>query len=73
MFGYDATKWYGSFYNFLYDISIFAPLIIAGLGTISAIFGVKGDIRMFLIILNAILLFLFLNAYLMGIFGFQRP
>lgn len=50
MFGYDPTKWYGKFYNFL---SIFTPFVLGGLGILSAIFGIKGDIRKVLIVLNA--------------------
>ncbi|MFJ5565388.1 hypothetical protein [Lysinibacillus xylanilyticus] len=73
MLGYDSTKWYGSFFNFLYDISIFTPFALGGLGIISAFLGIKGDIRMVLIVLNAFLLFIFLGAYLIGIFGFQNP
>ncbi|KOP79445.1 hypothetical protein AMS59_06735 [Lysinibacillus sp. FJAT-14745] len=73
MFGYDSTKWYGSFFNFLYDLSIFTPFVLGGLGIISAIFGIKGDIRMVLIVLNVFVMIFFLGAYLMGIFGFQNP
>ncbi|MCL1697827.1 MULTISPECIES: hypothetical protein [unclassified Lysinibacillus] len=70
MFGYDTSKWYGIFFNFLCELSIFTPFVLGGLGIISAIFGLKGDIRMVLIVLNAFLMILFLGAYLMGIFGF---
>ncbi|TQR29064.1 hypothetical protein C7Y47_18435 [Lysinibacillus sphaericus] len=73
MFGYDSSKWYGSFFNFLYDLSIFTPFMLGGLGIISAILGIKGDIRIVLIVLNAFLMFLFLGAYLIGIYGFQNP
>ncbi|MFC9541186.1 hypothetical protein ACFTQ7_15030 [Lysinibacillus sp. NPDC056959] len=73
MFGYDSSKWYGSFFKFLYDLSIFTPFILVGLGVISAILGIKGDIRMILIVLNAFLMFLFLGAYLIGVYGFQNP
>jgi len=73
MLGYDSTKWYGSFFNFLYDISIFTPFALGGLGIISAFFGIKGDIRIVLIVLNAFLLLIFLGAYLIGVFGFQHP
>ncbi|MFJ8460792.1 hypothetical protein ACIQ57_16845 [Lysinibacillus xylanilyticus] len=64
MFGYDSTKWYGGFFNYLYDISIFTPLILGGLGIISASFGIKGDIRMVLIVLHAFSSCLFLGAYI---------
>ncbi|MEB2281321.1 hypothetical protein LAV73_15155 [Lysinibacillus xylanilyticus] len=73
MFGYDSSKWYGSFFNFLYDLSIFTPIVLGGLGIISAILGIKGDIRIVLIVLNTFLMFLFLGAYLIGIYGFQNP
>ncbi|MDM5230517.1 hypothetical protein [Lysinibacillus pakistanensis] len=69
MFGYDPTKWYGKFYNFL---SIFTPFVLGGLGILSAIFGIKGDIRKVLIVLNAFLMILFLGVYLIRIFGFQK-
>ncbi|MFF2178968.1 hypothetical protein ACFVT8_21255 [Lysinibacillus sp. NPDC058147] len=49
MFGYNPSKWNGSFINFLYNLSM--PFILGGLGIISAIFGIKGDTRMVLIVL----------------------
>ncbi|MGG2056655.1 hypothetical protein ABFY48_20180 [Lysinibacillus pakistanensis] len=70
MFGYDPTKWYGKFYN---SLNIFTPFVLGGLGILSAIFGIKGDIRKVLIMLNAFLLILFLGIYLIGIFSFQKP
>lgn len=73
MFGYDSSKWYGSFLKFRYDLRIFTPFILGGLGIISAILGITGDIRMILIVLNAFLMFLFLGAYLIGVYGFQNP
>jgi len=74
MFGYDSSKWYGSFFKFLYDLSIFTPFILGGLGVISAILGIKGDIlRMILIVLNAFLMFLSLGVNLNGVYGFQNP
>lgn len=73
MFGYDSSKWYGSFFKFLYDLSIFKQFILGGLGVISAILGIKGDIRMILIVLNAFLMFLFRGVYLIGVYGFQNP
>jgi len=66
MFGFD-------FFDFLYDIGIFTPLIIGVLGIISAFFGIKGNIRMILILFNSFLSIVFLYALLMGIFGFQQP
>jgi len=71
MFGYNSPKWNGSFFNFLYNLSM--PFVLGGFGIISAIFGIKGDTRMVLIVLNTFSMFLFLGAYLMGIFGFQNP
>ena len=40
-------------FNFLYNLSIFSPVVLGGLGIISAILGIKGDIRIVLIVLNA--------------------
>ncbi len=60
------------FFNPRYDLRIFTPCALGGLGIISAFLDIKGDICMVLIVLNAFSLFFFLGAYLMGIFGFQN-
>jgi len=73
MFGYDSGKWYSDFYESLYDVSIFMPFILGGLGILTAIFGVKGNIRGILIIFNSYMLIMFLLAFLMGTFGFKEP
>jgi hypothetical protein len=73
LFNYDSTTWYGKFFDFLYDISIFTPLIIGVLGIISAFLGVKGAIRIILILLNLFSLMVFLFVILMALFGFQEP
>jgi hypothetical protein len=52
---------------------IYPSFALGGLGIISAFLGIKGDIRMVLIVLNAFLLLIFLGACLIGIFGFQNP
>lgn len=61
------------FFDFLYDKGIFTPLIIGVLGIISAFLGIKGNIRMILILFNSFLSIVFLYALLIGIFGFQQP
>lgn len=73
LFNFDATTWYGKFIDFLYDISIFTPLIIGVLGIISAFLGMKGPIRVILILLNSFSLLVFLFVISMAIFGFQEP
>ncbi|MFC9541640.1 hypothetical protein ACFTQ7_17445 [Lysinibacillus sp. NPDC056959] len=72
MFGYDSGKWYSNFFDFLYDVSIYMPFLLGGLGILTAIFGIKGNIRGILIILNSFLLIMFLLAFLMGTFGFKE-
>lgn len=64
MFGYDSTKWYGSILKLLYDVNMFMPFILGGLGIISAIFGIKGDYRMVLVVLHSFILLLFLGIYI---------
>ncbi len=64
MIGYDSTKWYGSFLKLLYDVNMFMPFILGGLGIISAIFGIKGDYRMVLVVLHSFILLLFLGIYI---------
>lgn len=73
MIGYDSSSWYGKFYDTLYDISIFTPLILGGLGITSAILGIKGNIRVTLITLNSLLFLFCIFATLSGIFGFTEP
>ncbi|WP_341300568.1 hypothetical protein MHB44_19985 [Lysinibacillus sp. FSL H8-0500] len=66
MFGYDSTKWYGSFFKFLYGLSVFVPFILSMIGIISALFGVKGDFRKILVILHIFLFLILLGIYFMA-------
>lgn len=69
MFGFDSTKWYGSFIKLLYDVTMFMPFILGGLGIISAIFGIKGDYRMVLVVLHSFILLLYLGIYIKIFYG----
>lgn len=71
LFGYDSTKWYGSFFKFLYDISVLMPFIVGGIGIISALLGIKGEYRFILVVLHSFLLLLFLGIYIKALYGFS--
>jgi len=71
MFGYDSTRWYGGFFRFLYEISMFMPFILGVVGIVSALLGIKGDYRLILVILHSLLLLLFLGIYIKAIYGFS--
>ncbi|MFJ7921761.1 hypothetical protein ACIQ6U_18595 [Lysinibacillus fusiformis] len=71
MFGYDSTKWYGRFLKFLYDISMFMPFILGGIGIVSALLGIKGEYRFILVVLHSFLLLLFLVIVIKALYGFS--
>ncbi|MGE7988264.1 hypothetical protein [Lysinibacillus fusiformis] len=71
MFGYDSTKWYGRFFKFLYDISMFMPFILGGIGIVSALLGIKGEYRFILVVLHSFLLLLFLVIVIKALYGFS--
>ncbi|WP_418302049.1 hypothetical protein [Lysinibacillus fusiformis] len=71
MFGYDSTKWYGRFFKFLYDISMFMPFILGGIGIVSALLGIKGEYRFILVVLHSFLLLLFLVIIIKALYGFS--
>ncbi|KGA80313.1 hypothetical protein D0439_02895 [Lysinibacillus fusiformis] len=71
LFGYDSTKWYGSFLKFLYDISVLMPFILGGIGIVSALLGIKGEYRFILVVLHSFLLLLFLGIYIKALYGFS--
>ncbi len=71
LFGYDSTKWYGSFFKFLYDISVLMPFILGGIGIVSALLGIKGEYRFILVVLHSFLLLLFLGIYIKALYGFS--
>ncbi len=71
MFGYDSTKWYGRFFKFLYDISMFMPFILGGIGIVSALLGIKGEYRFILVVLHSFLLLLFLVVVIKALYGFS--
>ncbi|MFJ7699830.1 hypothetical protein [Lysinibacillus fusiformis] len=71
MFGYDSTKWYGRFFKFLYDISMFMPFILGGIGIVSALLGIKGEYRFILVVLHSFLLLLFLVVVIKVLYGFS--
>ncbi|KUF33517.1 MULTISPECIES: hypothetical protein [Lysinibacillus] len=72
LFGYDSTKWYGGFFTFLYQVNMFMPFILGGLGIVSALLGIKGY-RMVLVVLHSFLLLLFLGIYFKAFYGFNEP
>lgn len=69
MFGYDSTKWYGSFFKFLSDLSIFTPFILGGIGMVSTFLGIK-KYRFILVVLHSFLLLLILGIYIKALYGF---
>ena len=61
------------FGDFFFDISPNTPAIFGVLGLVFAILGIKGKVRMTLILLNSLSLFVFIFVLLIAVYGFQEP
>lgn len=66
-------KWGDKLFVFILEISIYLPFIFGVIGILFALVGVKGNIKITLVIANILGLFLFLIIFLMGTIGFQEP
>ncbi len=70
---YLFLDWKLAFFERLYEINMFTPLLMSLLGVISACLSFKGTTRKILILMNSLLLIYFGLLSLIGLFGFQEP
>ncbi|MBB5144900.1 hypothetical protein HNQ35_000089 [Cerasibacillus quisquiliarum] len=73
MLSYSSSSWYSSFFDSLWEINAFFPLFFGIISILSAFWGIKGSIRLTLILLNTFILIMFFIAFLMGYYGFKEP
>ncbi|MGE7218522.1 hypothetical protein ACQKJC_18645 [Priestia koreensis] len=63
--------------NFLYvallEVSIFFPLILGVIGLIFALIGVKGGVKVSLVLVNGVGIALSLVVIFIALYGFQQP
>lgn len=55
------------------DISLFLPFVLGALGVILGWFGIKGDLRISLILLNLLALIMYSVLFFVATVGFQDP
>lgn len=70
---YLFLDWELVFFERLYEINMFTPLLMSILGVISACLSLKGTARKILILLNSLLFIYFGLLSLIALFGFQEP
>lgn len=61
------------YFEFILDISIFLPLIWGVLGVFFGMIGVKGLVRVCIVVANLYVLGYYVLITIMGIYGFQEP
>ncbi|MYL53909.1 hypothetical protein GLW08_11230 [Pontibacillus yanchengensis] len=66
------TKWGNELYIAVINISIFLPLILGILGLIFALIGIKGKVKVSLVIMNVLGVFLSIFLVYIGMYGFQQ-
>ena len=68
-----TTDWGAALFSALINISIFLPLLIGILGCVFALLGLKGSMRVYLILLNGLSILLILFVLFIAYFGFKEP
>ena len=62
-----------AYFNFILDISIFLPLIWGILGVFFGMIGVKGLVRVSIVVANLYMLGYYVLVTIMGLYGFKQP
>ena len=62
-----------AYFNFILDISIFLPLIWGVLGVFFGMIGVKGLVRVCIVVANLYVLGYYVLVTIMGLYGFKQP
>jgi hypothetical protein len=57
----------------IFTIGIYLPIIFGFAGIILGIIGMKGQVRLYLVLFNAFGLIFYIVVTLAGIFGFKQP
>ncbi|MCR8848286.1 hypothetical protein NQ095_07720 [Rossellomorea sp. SC111] len=66
------TKWGNELYKTVLNASIFLPLILGVMGLIFALIGIKGKVKVSLVLLNVLGLTLSLFLVFVAMYGFQQ-
>lgn len=61
------------YFVLILDISIFLPIILGVLGVFFGMLGVKGLIRVYIVVANLFVLVFYILITFIGIYGFQQP
>jgi len=61
------------YFLLILDISIFLPIIWGVLGVFFGMLGVKGLIRVYIVVANLFVLVFYILITFIGIYGFQQP
>ncbi|MGE7951494.1 hypothetical protein [Lysinibacillus xylanilyticus] len=61
------------YFELILDISIFLPIIWGVLGVFFGMLGVKGLIRVYIVVANLFVLIFYILITFIGIYGFQQP
>lgn len=61
------------YFEFVLDISIFLPLIWGVLGVFFGMIGVKGLVRVSIVVANLYVLGYYVLVTIMGLYGFKQP
>ena len=68
-----TTDWGAALFSALINTSIFLPLLLGILGCVFALLGLKGSMRVSLILLNGLSILLILFVLFIAFFGFKEP
>ncbi len=65
--------WSDELFVFVINISLFFPFVFGVLGIIAGWFGIKGSVRISLLVINSLALAFYLIVFLIGTGGFRQP
>lgn len=61
------------YFDFIFGMSIYLPIILGVLGVFFGIIGVKGLLRICIVVANLFVLVFYILVIFAGIYGFQQP
>ncbi|MBN9653358.1 hypothetical protein J0K78_03690 [Halobacillus sp. GSS1] len=67
------TRWGNDIFTAVLNISIFLPLIFGVLGLAAGLFGIKGRVKVSLVVFNLIGICLSSFLIFVAVFGFKQP
>ena len=68
----DSTRGFSPL-DVIFNIHLFFPVFLGMVGIVLGVIGLKGQVRLYLVLFNLFVLGFYILATLMGLYGFNEP